>query len=78
MSWQSCCNAKTDLAQNCKYGFVLWGAPSSPRILPVQVQPIKAIGAQELDGRLDESLAIGSSRSHDGEPGRWEAAGIKE
>lgn len=57
------------LDQQSEALLVLWGAASCSGVLPVQVEPVKAVRPQELDGRLDKSVAVRFRGTHDAEPG---------
>lgn len=62
MTWNT-----AHLHQDSEEVLVLRRAPPRARILPVKVQPVKVILAQESDDRGDESLAVLRSGHHGSE-----------
>lgn len=56
------------LAECCESLFIFWRAPTWARVLPVQVQTIKAMSSQEADWRLNECSSVSYSWYHNGEP----------
>lgn len=58
----------THLHQDTEEMFVLRGASTRPRVLPVQVEAIKLILAKEFDDWFHECLLVLRSRDHGTEP----------
>lgn len=68
-----CCLVKVirntaHLHQDGEEMLVLRRAPTRARVLPIKVQPVKLILAQEFDDRGNESLAVLRRGNHGSEP----------
>lgn len=64
------------LHQDSEETLVLSRAAPGARVLPVKVQPIKLVLAQEFDDGIDEGLAVLGSGNHCGEPREQRRAGL--
>lgn len=80
-SWARCCHIPPHLHQDSEEMLVLRGASTRARVLPIKIQPIKSILAQELDDWRNESLAVlwsgnhGSETDRDSQKAEWGLGG---